>query len=192
MAAGSISQLSWIRARFTCTKDGLLAKELTPNTSLGDGAADMLDFIANTDYLWFGTASPHYWNSGDFYMDDLKVYSAALSAEEVLSEYLADETEAAAIVASDKEALTLPSTVQQNLNLPATGASEYTSISWESSAPDVIAADGTVTRPSEDTEVTLTATLTLGNVSDSKQFTVTVPKSDSPGRSSVVCMISSH
>lgn len=99
----------------------------------------------------------------------------------MLSEYLADETEAAAIVASDKEALTLPSTVQQNLNLPATGASEYTSISWESSAPDVIAADGTVTRPSEDTEVTLTATLTLGNVSDSKQFTVTVPKSDPQG-----------
>lgn len=162
-------------------KDGLLAKELTPNTSLGDGAADMLDFTANTDYLWFGTASPHYWNSGDFYMDDLKVYSAALSAEEVLSEYLADETEAAAIVASDKEALTLPSTVQQNLSLPATGASEYTSISWESSDSQVIAADGTVTRPDIDTVVTLTATLTLGDISDSKVFDISVPKADPQG-----------
>ena len=38
----------------------------------------MLDFVEGAKYLWFGTASPHYWNSGDFYMDDLKVYSEAL------------------------------------------------------------------------------------------------------------------
>ncbi len=165
-------------------KDGVLVHELTPSTlgvHAGEGTPYMLDFIEGAQYLWFGTASPHYWNSGDFYMDDLKVYSTALSAEDVLSEYLSDETEAKSIVASDKEALTIISTVQQSLDLPETGASEYTKITWSSNKQEVIADDGTVTRPEEDTQVELTATITLGDVSDTKVFTVTVPKADPEG-----------
>ena len=165
-------------------KDGALVYELTPSTlgvHAGEGTPYMLDFIEGAQYLWFGTASPHYWNSGDFYMDDLKVYSTALSAEDVLAEYLSDETEAKAIVAADKEALNVDPTVQQSLSLPSAGASEYTQITWESSNESVIAADGTVTRPEEDTVVTLTATITLGAVADTKIFEVTVPKADPQG-----------
>lgn len=162
-------------------KDGALAKELTPNTSGGTGADGILDFVEKTDYLWFGTASPFYWKSGDFYMDDLKVYSEALSADDVLAEYLADETEAKAIVAADKNALTIPTTVSQDLQLPAAGASEYTKITWESSDSTVITSDGKVTRGEEDKEVTLTATLTVGTVTDTKTFTVTVPKANPDG-----------
>ena len=63
------------------------------------------------------------------------------------------------------------------INLPSRGA-YGTSISWTSSpsgiiktnAPDV----GEVTRPEDDTEVTLTATITKGSATATKTFTVTV------------------
>ena len=48
------------------------------------------------------------------------------------------------------------------------------SISWTSGNPSVISNAGVVTRPEEDTEVTLTATLTLGDIEETVSFTVTV------------------
>ena len=162
-------------------RDGALAKELTPSTNRGTSAAGMLEFVAETEYLWFGTASPHYWNSGDFYMDDLKVYSEALGADEVLAEYLSDETEARSIVAADKSALTIASTASQDLQLPETGASGYTKITWISSDDSVITSAGKVTRGEQDKEVTLTATLSVGSATDTQEFTVTVPKADPDG-----------
>jgi hypothetical protein len=44
-------------------------------------------------------------------------------------------------------------------------------ITWKSSQPTIVAADGTVTRPSElsgDQAVTLTATITLGELKTTK------------------------
>ena len=65
------------------------------------------------------------------------------------------------IVNGDAEALTLSglAAVSDNLNLPSAG--EYGStITWESSEPDIIAADGKVTRLVGDpAEVILTATI---------------------------------
>lgn len=60
-----------------------------------------------------------------------------------------------------------------NLTLPTTGFQD-TKINWSSSNTDVISNDGKVTRPAEDTEVTLTATLTKGSVSATKTYTTTV------------------
>ena len=165
-------------------KDGALVKELTPSTqgvNPGKGTDYMLDFVSTTQFIYLGTASPHYWNSGDFKMDDFKVYSKALSEDEVRTEYLSDETEAAAIVAGDKAALTVADMASMDLTLPTVGSSGYTTISWASSNPAVIATDGTVVRPEEDTQVTLTATISLGQVSDTKEFTVTVPKQNPNG-----------
>ncbi|WP_338325839.1 immunoglobulin-like domain-containing protein, partial [Paenibacillus luteus] len=68
--------------------------------------------------------------------------------------------------------------VTQNLSLPITGANG-TTISWSSTAPTVIAADGTVTRPAKtasDVIVTLTATVTKGNEQETKTFKVNVLK----------------
>ena len=80
------------------------------------------------------------------------------------------------IVNGDAEALTLSglAAVSDNLNLPSAG--EYGStITWESSEPDIIAADGTVTRPVGDpAEVILTATISYGAPSVTKEFTATV------------------
>ena len=80
------------------------------------------------------------------------------------------------IVNGDAEALTLSglAAVSDNLNLPSAG--EYGStITWESSGPDIIAADGKVTRPVGDpAEVILTATISYGALSVTKEFTATV------------------
>ncbi len=168
-------------------ENGKLSGSLQSITSLGNSTSSMLDFIADTPYLWFGTASPYYhtaagWGSGDFQMDDFKVYSEALTADDVLDEYLADSYAAKEIIADDIARLSVPPTTRVNLTLPDVGNSTYSTISWNSSDPDVIATDGTVTRPvSGIAEVTLTATVTVGNESDSKTFTVTVPAADASG-----------
>ncbi|WP_207428047.1 gliding motility-associated C-terminal domain-containing protein [Pedobacter sp. SYSU D00535] len=68
--------------------------------------------------------------------------------------------------------------VTQNVNLETAGL-YGSSISWSSNNPAVIAADGTVTRPSfitGDTEVKLTATITRGAATETKDFDLTVLK----------------
>ncbi|MFA7422372.1 MAG: immunoglobulin-like domain-containing protein, partial [Acholeplasmataceae bacterium] len=62
--------------------------------------------------------------------------------------------------------------VTKNLTLPQT-IGEVT-VTWTSGNPNVITNAGVVTRPEEDTEVTLTATLTLGDAEESVQIKVTV------------------
>ncbi len=62
--------------------------------------------------------------------------------------------------------------VTKNLILPETIGEIQ--VSWASSNPAVISNAGVVTRPATDTEVTLTATLTLGDVSETYSVTVTV------------------
>jgi hypothetical protein len=68
-----------------------------------------------------------------------------------------------------KVALTLPSgIVESDLDLPLTAANG-TTVVWSSNNTDVIANDGTVTRPAEgagDATVTLTATFSIGTETD--------------------------
>ena len=78
-------------------------------------------------------------------------------------------------VAADKEALSLGDTsaVSKNLTLPTAGDNGST-ITWATSDASVIEADGTIHQGEETKTATLTATLTLGDVTDTKEFTVTV------------------
>jgi len=62
--------------------------------------------------------------------------------------------------------------VTKNLVLPESIGE--ISISWTSGNPDVITNAGVVVRPEEDTEVTLTATLSLGDIEETATVTVTV------------------
>lgn len=69
--------------------------------------------------------------------------------------------------------------VTSDIDLPSTGLHEST-ITWESSNTDVIANDGTVTRPAVDAgdvTVTLTATLTIGKATETKEFVLKVLES---------------
>ncbi|MDL4839364.1 immunoglobulin-like domain-containing protein, partial [Aquibacillus rhizosphaerae] len=68
--------------------------------------------------------------------------------------------------------------ITTNLELPDSGAYN-TTITWSSDHPDIIAADGTVTKPSFDNgdqAVVLTATISDGTDTQTKDFTVTVLK----------------
>ncbi len=87
-----------------------------------------------------------------------------------------DDENAAQIVSEDKDALTLPESITENLSLPAVGNSGKSSIVWSTSDASVISADGVVTRSGEDKWATLTATLTYGDYTDKKEFTISVPK----------------
>ena len=110
---------------------------------------------------------------------DFRIYSRALTAAEA-AESAADTNAAAAD--ADTAALTLGDTsaVVADLALPARGAQD-SAITWATSDASVVGADGTVHRPAHgqpDATATLTATVTRGTVSRTKEFTVTVLAED--------------
>ena len=140
---------------------------LSATASTKNKDAKISDIFGSNSVFYIGKAN---WGSGEFCqasIDNFKVYDG------VKSEL------ASAIVAQVKEGLTLGDTtaVEDNLTLPT--EKNGVSISWESSNPVVVSADGKVVRPQKDTEVTLTATLTCKNETDTKMFTVHVLKDDS-------------
>ncbi len=78
------------------------------------------------------------------------------------------------VVASDLGMILLPSTALQDLTLPQAGA-QGTQFTWASSNEAVISKDGKVTRPAQDTMVTLTVTGTYGEATQTHDFVITVP-----------------
>jgi len=129
--------------------------------------------VTTADYLGRSLYSGDNNLKGD--VGAFRIYDRALAANEVQA--LAESTVASGL-ATGQAALDLGdlSGVTSNLELPTSGAGG-TAVSWTSSNPAVISADGTVTRPvagGSATPVTLTATLTKGSATATKQFTATV------------------
>lgn len=118
----------------------------------------------------------NYWDSvfGGL-VDDVTVYDQDLSAAEVQALYEKQYTE------YEAEHFTLGdlSAVSDDLILP--DASGKASITWNSDNEAVLANDGTVTRPDEDTAVTLTAVFCFGSASVEKTYTATVKHKDAAG-----------
>lgn len=106
-----------------------------------------------------------------------RIYDRALSPVEVASISLTD----AARVDADGTSLSLGDTsaVTGDLTLPTTGTYGST-IAWASSDASVVRADGAVTRPAgaDPVEVVLTATISRGAESATRDFTVTVLPDD--------------
>ncbi|MDR1710893.1 MAG: family 43 glycosylhydrolase [Propionibacteriaceae bacterium] len=111
-------------------------------------------------------------SSGEFFqglLDNYTIYGEALSGADI----------AAANWARDRVALTslaVPTQVANNTVLPAT-STFGSAISWATSDAAHLDVDGTVTRPAEgdpNAVVTLTATISNGSDSKSRNFTVTV------------------
>lgn len=101
-------------------------------------------------------------------VDDFKIYYASLPTVERLRydmQWLTDQILLSKPYVADK-------TIDSDLNLMTTG--QYGSrITWSSSAPDIIAESGTVTRPidvPENPEVELTATLNADGIEATKTF----------------------
>lgn len=84
------------------------------------------------------------------------------------------------VVQAVKKDLTLGNTenIFYDLSLPTTGTRD-SQITWKSSLPSVLSADGAVNRPRSgkgDAKVKLTATIRKGTATTSKTFSVTVPE----------------
>lgn len=106
---------------------------------------------------------------------DFRIYDRAVTAAEV--DQLALPVNKS-YVAADTSALDLGdlSAVVSSINLPTKGA-KGSSITWASSDPSVISAEGTVTRPAPgkpDATVTLTAALKHGSLTENATFQATV------------------
>ena len=80
-------------------------------------------------------------------------------------------------VAYAKKKLSLQKTATADITLPLAGE-ENTTITWTTSDASVITKDGVVSFAKEDKTATLTATITKGNATDTKSFTVTVSGRD--------------
>ena len=106
----------------------------------------------------------------------------------------------AEMVAADKAALTWESirnantdqdSVTGNLNFIVTGEVYSSTISWSSSDSSTLTVSGQVYRPSYsegDKEVTLTATITKGDASDTKTFNLTVTKLPPSGNANLAAL----
>ncbi|SHN22087.1 immunoglobulin-like domain-containing protein [Gracilibacillus kekensis] len=109
---------------------------------------------------------------------DFKVYNYALSSEEITG--VTDQE----IVELAKSQLVLPEDVSEDILLPNQVDVDglKANVTWESSNPELISNDGAVKLPSYeegDQEVVLTATISKGESSDTKEIKITV-KSMSP------------
>ena len=118
-----------------------------------------------------------------------KIYDKAMTDEEIqlsdpkyqeaLEKNLEDLT-VADILSSNASA----SEVKYNLNLPAT--LNEIAVTWTSDKPEVVSAAGVVTNGTEDTEVKLTATITSGALTATKDFKVTVKALDKSELTAVI------
>jgi alpha-L-arabinofuranosidase/beta-xylosidase len=113
-------------------------------------------------------------------IDEFRIYNRALSKDEVYNLMMTSISDKE-VVENAKNSLDLGdlSEITNNLNLPSSGTNGV-SINYSSSNEKLLSSKGVVTRPDVDktAQVTLTATLTKGSVSDNKVFNVTIlPKS---------------
>lgn len=151
----------------TLYMDGISLGTAISNDPLSGENADIYIGVNNWDDEFVGL------------VDEVKIYNIAMSQEEVQNQ--AKDIFQTVFEQKAEASLTLSSLLGDNKNkdniiydLELPTALDTMSVSWSSSNPDVIANDGTVTSPSEDTEVSMTATVTSGVLSYQKTFAFTV------------------
>lgn len=173
--AGPVTDNSW----------GLYTTVIEPNQITGYFNGTKIGTVATTRKVSdFGTSLVSYIGRSSypdpFYkggVKDVLVQSTAKTAEQIKDYYLStvDPAVVDAALKADADAINLgPTQVTGNLTLPTSGA-KGSAISWASSDPAVISVTGQVTRPADaDAAVTLTATLTLGTKTVTRQYQLTV------------------
>lgn len=115
----------------------------------------------------------------DAVIDEYQLFNDVATQEEVIGLYeeSGQTFDKEGVAQADLDALNIPSEVQNNMMLPSKGSSG-SDITWKSSNPDVISAEGKVTRPEigeENVKVTLTASASYaGGKEVTKTFEVTV------------------
>jgi len=107
----------------------------------------------------------------DVTVDDLRFYHADFAASDAMC---VESDHMSLSQSSFYKAPMVGDYVVDTLALPTEGAND-TTITWASSHEDIISPDGWVTRPASDTVVTMTATVSKGEVSKDKEFNFIVP-----------------
>ena len=184
-ATASAPATGWKHVDLVLTEDstklyvnGELGGESTATTmpslaqSLGD--ATTMIWIGRAQWGCSGSADTDCLGGGEYFaglLDNYAIYDTALSAEQVKAANLPRDGIAL-------QSMTIPEAdaVWRDLTLPATGAFG-TPITWTSSDPAHVTAEGVVTRPAlgePNVQVELTATLGEGDQALSRTFTLTV------------------
>jgi arabinan endo-1,5-alpha-L-arabinosidase len=172
-AGERIPQDAWTHVAFAVNR-GVVSVYLNGVRKFSSGSIE--DFFSRgSGHCALGV---NYWDTPfNGLIDDLKIYEAALTAEEVKALDI-DRLPIPQLLASAGSLLDLGDldAVREDLQLPRTGPFG-TAIRWESSHPEVISTTGEVTRPGRDApdaHVILTATLTLNGEQITRTFEVTV------------------
>lgn len=190
-------------AEKAAASEGLLALDLEQTVLGANPALDRVTTALHLPEQRYGVALTWTSSDESVIAPDGKV-SRALSADTEVrltartgsgAALTVDVTVLAPSLSSDLEAIELPGRTTENLSLPAVGPVEGAEILWESSDPEVItptdpdhvapevgmddpfAGAGTLTRPAYgqgDVEVTLTATASVGEQTETRRHTVTV------------------
>lgn len=164
---------AWTHMAFS-VKKGVVSVYLNGVRKFSNGS--IADFFSTRSGIF--ALGVNYWDvpfNGQ--IDELKIYEASLSGEEIKGLDI-DHLSNADLLASAASILTLgdATAVREDLLLARVGP-YGSSIAWESSDPTIISAQGKVTRPdrnSPDARVTLTATVRLSGLQTTKTFDVTV------------------
>ena len=140
--------------------------EIASGVTGGDGYAGLRVGEPGIYNLTATRRAPYY--AGNEYAVNITIPQGTIAVAE--GEQLTDE-DAVAKVSTE---LSMPSEVTESLVLPSE-ADYGVQIAWISGDESVIAPDGTVTRSiMKDSQVELTATISRGNVSETKKFSVSV------------------
>lgn len=155
--------------KITAYFNGQLVGSIATSRTVSQFGSNLVAYIGKSSY-----PDPLYKGG----VRDVKVYTKALTAAEISGSFYAgvnDPARVLAAVQADAAALDLgPTPIVESLALPTTGE-RGSAITWTSSNDQVIAPDGTVTRPAtDDAQVTLTATLVLGGQTATREFGITV------------------
>lgn len=105
--------------------------------------------------------------------DDWNREEAVFDSSGIDKELINEDRETLEITFAEDDSAT---GVREDMELPTIGF-WGSLISWESSHPEVVSTEGEVTRPAQgeaNIEVTLTATITLGEFTKTREFTITV------------------
>ena len=147
--------------QITAYYNGVKIGTVAVNRRVSDFGNNLVAYLGKSSY-------PDILLKGSF--KDVKVYTAALTEAQVKTEMTK------ALLAEDKAALELAeTTVLSDISLPTRINNSV--VTWKSSNTAIISADGKVTRPAAgqgDANVTLTATLILNGIAETKQFDILV------------------
>lgn len=171
---------------FTVTADGNTYCYYLNGEPMGDpveGKYSLSEIDDTENYIGMSRRGDPYLHGT---VDEIKIYNRALSQEEIYDMYY--QASITQLLKADADALDVPYYTYGELILDSAGSVNSSVIEWKSSNTRIIGNDGSVTPAGDNTDVTLTATLTdpESGISYERDFVITVVAEGPEGRLSFV------